>query len=55
MAGCVRLGSRQEPLRRKKALLIGFGYRHSNPLMHAIRSVRGGTVGSFGGATGRFG
>jgi hypothetical protein len=27
MAGCVRLGGRQEPPRRKKALLIGFGTR----------------------------
>jgi hypothetical protein len=25
--------------------------RHSNPLMHAIRSVRGGVAGSVGGAT----
>jgi hypothetical protein len=32
MAGCVRLGSRQEPPRRKKALLIRFGYETFEPV-----------------------
>jgi hypothetical protein len=32
MAGCVRLGSRQEPPRRKKTLLIGFGCETFEPV-----------------------